>query len=57
MNKNKKIIIITIISLIVLTGIYLLYNTYALTTKTTNNGDYYTINLTDSNIVSLEANE
>ena len=57
MNKNKKIIIITIISLIVLTGIYLLYNTYALTTKTTNNGDYYTINLTDSNIVSLAANE
>ena len=57
MNKNKKIIIITIISLIVLTGIYLLYNTYALTTKTTNNGDYYTINLTDSNIVSLKANE
>ena len=57
MNKNKKIIIITIISLIVLTGIYLLYNTYALTTKTTNNGDYYTINLTDSNIVSLTANE
>ena len=56
-NKNKKIIIITIISLIVLTGIYLLYNTYALTTKTTNNGDYYTINLTDSNIVSLAANE
>lgn len=51
MNKNKKIVIITIISLIVLTGIYLLYNTYALTTKTTNNGDYYTINLTDSNIV------
>lgn len=57
MNKNKKIVIITIISLIVLTGIYLLYNTYALTTKTTNNGDYYTINLTDSNIVSLAANE
>ena len=57
MNKNKKITIITIISLIVLTGIYLLYNTYALTTKTTNNGDYYTINLTDSNIVSLAANE
>lgn len=57
MNKNKKIVIITIISLIVLTGIYLLYNTYALTTKTTNNGDYYTINLTDSNIVSLKANE
>ena len=57
MNKNKKIIIITIISLIVLIGIYLLYNTYALTTKTTNNGDYYTINLTDSNIVSLAANE
>ena len=57
MNKNKKIIIITIISLIVLTGIYLLYNTYALTTKTTNNGDYYTINLTDSNIVSLAAKE
>lgn len=57
MNKNKKIIIITIISLIVLTGIYLLYNTYALTTKTTNNGDCYTINLTDSNIVSLAANE
>lgn len=57
MNKNKKIIIITIISLIVLTGIYLLYNTYALTTKITNNGDYYTINLTDSNIVSLAANE
>ena len=57
MNKNKKIIIITIISLIVLTGIYLLYNTYALTTKTTNNGNYYTINLTDSNIVSLAANE
>ena len=57
MNKNKKIIIITLISLIVLTGIYLLYNTYALTTKTTNNGDYYTINLTDSNIVSLTANE
>ena len=57
MSKNKKIIIITIISLIVLTGIYLLYNTYALTTKTTNNGDYYTINLTDSNIVSLAANE
>ena len=25
--------------------------------KTTNNGDYYTINLTDSNIVSLAANE
>ena len=57
MNKNKKIIIITIISLIVLTGIYLLYNTYALTTKITNNGNYYTINLTDSNIVSLAANE
>ena len=57
MNKNKKIIIITIISLIVLTGIYLLYNTYALTTKTTNNGNYYTINLTDSNIVSLAAKE
>lgn len=57
MNKNKKIVIITIISLIVLTGIYLLYNTYALTTKTTNNGNYYTINLTDSNIVSLAANE
>ena len=57
MNKNLKITIITIISLIVLTGIYLLYNTYALTTKTTNNGDYYTINLTDSNIVSLAANE
>ena len=57
MNKNKKIVIITIISLIVLTGIYLLYNTYALTTKTTNNGDYYTINLTDSNIVSLAAKE
>lgn len=57
MNKNKKIIIITLISLIVLTGIYLLYNTYALTTKTTNNGDYYTINLTDSNIVSLAAKE
>ena len=57
MNKNKKIIIITIISLIVLTGIYLLYNTYALTTKTTNNGDYYTINLTDSNIVSLASKE
>lgn len=57
MNKNLKIVIITIISLIVLTGIYLLYNTYALTTKTTNNGDYYTINLTDSNIVSLAANE
>jgi len=57
MNKNKKITIITIISLIVLIGIYLLYNTYALTTKTTNNGDYYTINLTDSNIVSLAANE
>ena len=56
-NKNKKIIIITIISLIVLTGIYLLYNTYALTTKITNNGNYYTINLTDSNIVSLAANE
>lgn len=56
-NKNKKIIIITIISLIVLTGIYLLYNTYALTTKITNNGNYYTINLTDSNIVSLKANE
>ena len=56
MNKKNKILII-IISLIVLTGIYLLYNTYALTTKTTNNGDYYTINLTDSNIVSLEANE
>ncbi len=55
--KNKKIIIITIISLIVLTGIYLLYNTYALTTKITNNGNYYTINLTDSNIVSLAANE
>lgn len=57
MNKNKKIIIITIISLIVLTGIYLLYNTYALTTKITNNGNYYTINLTDSNIVSLAAKE
>ena len=57
MNKNKKIIIITIISLTVLTGIYLLYNTYAISTKTTNNGDYYTINLTDSNIVSLAANE
>lgn len=57
MNKNKKIVIITIISLIVLTGIYLLYNTYALTTKITNNGNYYTINLTDSNIVSLAANE
>ena len=57
MNKNKKIIIITIISLIVLTGIYLLYNTYALTTKTTNNGNYYTINLTDSNILSLAAKE
>ena len=56
MNKKNKILII-IISLIVLTGIYLLYNTYALTTKTTNNGDYYTINLTDSNIVSLAANE
>lgn len=57
MNKNKKIIIITIISLIVLTGIYLLYNTYALTTKVTNNDGYYTIELTDSNIVSLKANE
>lgn len=57
MNKNKKITIITIISLIVLTGIYLLYNTYALTTKITNNGNYYTINLTDSNIVSLAAKE
>lgn len=56
MNKKNKILII-IISLIVLIGIYLLYNTYALTTKTTNNGDYYTINLTDSNIVSLAANE
>ena len=56
-NKNKKIIIITIISLIVLTGIYLLYNTYALTTKVTNNDGYYTIELTDSNIVSLKANE
>lgn len=54
--KNKKILII-IISLIVLIGIYLLYNTYALTTKITNNGNYYTINLTDSNIVSLAANE
>ena len=57
MNKNKKIIIITIISLIVLIGIYLLYNTYALTTKVTNNDGYYTIELTDSNIVSLKANE
>ena len=56
MNKKNKILII-IISLIVLIGIYLLYNTYALTTKTTNNGDYYTINLTDSNIVSLAAKE
>ena len=56
MNKKNKILII-IISLIVLIGIYLLYNTYALTTKITNNGNYYTINLTDSNIVSLAANE
>ena len=56
MNKNKKILII-IISLIVLIGIYLLYNTYALTTKVTNNDGYYTIELTDSNIVSLKANE
>ena len=54
--KNKKILII-IISLIVLIGIYLLYNTYALTTKVTNNDGYYTIELTDSNIVSLKANE
>ena len=54
--KNKKILII-IISLIVLIGIYLLYNSYALTTKVTNNDGYYTIELTDSNIVSLKANE
>ena len=56
MNKKNKILII-IISLIVLIGIYLLYNTYALTTKVTNNDGYYTIELTDSNIVSLKANE
>ena len=56
MNKKNKILII-IISLIVLIGIYLLYNTYALTIKVTNNDGYYTIELTDSNIVSLKANE
>ena len=48
MNK-KKIIIISVLIIIVLVGIYLLYNTFAISSYVSDNSDTYTINLTNGN--------
>ena len=48
MNK-KKIIIISVLIIIVLLGIYLLYNTFAINTIVNNDNNIYTINLTNGN--------
>ena len=48
MNK-KKIIIISVPIIILLVGIYLLYNTFAISSYVSDNSDTYTINLTNGN--------
>ena len=48
MNK-KKIIIISVPIIILLVGIYLLYNTFAINTIVNNDNNIYTINLTNGN--------
>ena len=48
MNK-KKIIIISVPVIILLVGIYLLYNTFAINTIVNNDNNIYTINLTNGN--------
>lgn len=52
MNK-KKIMIISVLIIILIVGIYLLYNTFAINTVVNNDGDTYTINLTENNNTSF----
>ena len=47
MNKKKLVIIFLII--IILIGIYMLYNTFAISSYVSDNSDTYTINLTEDN--------
>ena len=52
MNK-KKIMIISVLIIILIVGIYLLYNTFAINTIVNNDNDTYTINLTENNNTSF----
>lgn len=52
MNK-KKIMIISVLIIILIVGIYLLYNTFAINTIVNNDNDIYIINLTENNNTSF----